>query len=193
LTTVVRKDETDSQRITISTGSRRRRRRQEAAVKKNRRSAHGYNESDPLKVHLQRFVAELAISLITGQPLACVFGTLNDAATKPPDVGANLQVRSTEYATGHLIVHPGDSAKDLFILVIVRGRNLTLKGWLPGCEAQEPKYWGDKFSNGRPAFFVPQGDLRPCEALVEQFPGAPFVAIALSRSATLRDSTQRRF
>jgi hypothetical protein len=154
------------------------RRRQEAALKKNRPSAHGYDESDPLKVHLQGSVAELAISLITGEPWHGYLEVLSEGAKKPPDVGANLQVRSTDYPTGHLIVHPGDSDQDLFILAIVRGRNITLKGWLPGYEAKQPKYWGDKFRNRRPAYFIPQNDLRPCEALIKLFPGAPFVGIA---------------
>jgi hypothetical protein len=153
-------------------------RRQAAALKKNRPSAHGYNESDPLKVHLQGCVAELAISLITGQEWHAYLEILNDTPTKPPDVGEHLQVRSTEYLTGHLIVHPGDGDEDLFILVVVRGKNLMLKGWLSGYEAKHQKYWGDKFKNGRPAYFIPQSDLRPCEELLKQFPGAPFIAIA---------------
>lgn len=154
--------------------------RQAGALKKQRHSAHGYNENDPLKVHIQGTVAELGISLITGQQWHAYLEVLTGGTGKPPDVGEKLQVRSTEYSTGHLIAHPSDSDEDIFVLVIVRGRDLIVKGWLPGHEAKQQKYWGDKFKNGRPAYFVPQTDLRPCKALVEQFPGAPFVAILSS-------------
>lgn len=41
--------------------------RQQAALAKRRPSAHGYNESAPLKVHIQGASAELGISLATGK------------------------------------------------------------------------------------------------------------------------------
>ena len=152
------------------------RKRQQAALDKKRPSAHGYNESNPLKVHIQGASAELGISLITGKEWHAY---LEDLAgeRKPPDVGNRLQVRSTDYRSGHLLVHPSDDDQDVFILVVVNGRNLEIKGWMTGAEAKDEKYWGDRFNNGRPAYWVPQRNLRPFKTLLENIPGAPFVEV----------------
>lgn len=77
-------------------------------------------------------------------------------------------MRSTDYRSGHLLVHPRDDDHDLFILVVVNGRNLEIKGWMTGSEAKDKKYWGDKFKNRRPAYWVPQRDLRPFSTLLEK-------------------------
>ena len=149
------------------------RQRQQAALDKKRPSAHGYDESAPLKVHIQGASAELGVSLITGKEWHAYLEDLG-GERKPPDVGDGLQVRSTDYRSGHLLVHPSDNDQDVFILVVVSGRNLEIKGWMTGGEAKDEKYWGDKFRNGRPAYWVPQRDLKPFKSLLETIPGAPF-------------------
>jgi hypothetical protein len=145
-------------------------RRQEAALERKRPSAHGYDERAPLDVHIQGAAAELGISLITGLEWHAFLEHL-PTERKPPDVGADLQVRSTEYRSGHLICHPGDSEEDRFILVHVNGRKLQIKGWLRGSEAKQEKYWGDKFKNGRPAYWIPQRELHPIDQLLKGIPG----------------------
>jgi hypothetical protein len=150
--------------------------RQKAALDKKRPSAHGYNESAPHKVHIQGAAAELGISLITGEQWHAYLEDLG-GERKPPDVGNNLQVRSTDYKSGHLLVHPGDADEDIFIFVIVNGRNLEIKGWMTGAEAKAQKYWGDKARNKRPAYWIPQPDLKPFKTLLKTIPGAPFVEV----------------
>lgn len=140
--------------------------RQQAALDKNRPSAHGYNESEPLVVHIQGAAAELGVSLVTGLEWHAFLEDLG-GEKKPPDVGEDIQVRSTEYATGHLLCHPGDSEEDRFILVHVQGRSLNIIGWLSGLEAKNPKYWGDRARNKRPAYWIPQRDLRPFQEILD--------------------------
>lgn len=125
-------------------------------------------------MHLLGAVAEISISLVLGEHWHAFLENLGHGDRKPPDVGKNIQVRATEYRRGHLIVHPSDHDSDLFVLVLVAGQTIHIRGWLPGSEAKLPKYWGDKMRNGRPAFWIPQSDLRNVESLLALFPGAPF-------------------
>jgi hypothetical protein len=148
--------------------------RQAAAIEKRRPSAHGYNENDPLAVHLVGAIAELAVSLVLNQPWHAFLDDLNISGQKPPDVGENVQVRSTKYKSGNLLLHPGDHEADIFVLVVVTDRDLRIVGWIEGKTGKNARYWGDKQNNKRPAFWVPQSDLNPPQSLFAQFPGAPF-------------------
>lgn len=76
---------------------------------------------------------------------------------------SGLEVRSTKYPTGRLIVHKAD--KDDAPFVLVRGVFPTYEivGWITGRDAKAEAYWfaGD----GRPAYFVPEEDLADLDEL----------------------------
>src|SRR5262245_34292918 len=71
---------------------------------------------------------------------------------------AGWQVRTTAWDTGKLRVHPEDVDTDRFVLVTGRAPVFTIRGFMFGGPAKNPEWWVTK--TGRPAFFVPQHELR---------------------------------
>lgn len=79
---------------------------------------------------------------------------------------ANLEVRSTKYATGRLILHDRDKDFSPFILVISSKKPVfRLAGWCYGFEGKKNDYWRDDVP--RPCYMVPQSQLRPMNELSE--------------------------
>jgi hypothetical protein len=76
-----------------------------------------------------------------------------------------LQVRSTTYTDGHLIVYDYNPDDAAFILVTGAAPNLRISGWIEGRAAKQRKWWHEKERGS--AFFVPQMALQPVEALIE--------------------------
>ena len=76
------------------------------------------------------------------------------------DVG-RFQVRTTKnHRDPHLICHPRDSDEATFILVSRQSwDSFRIEGWTHGHVAKNDQWWSDKYSNGRPAFFVPATEL----------------------------------
>jgi hypothetical protein len=83
------------------------------------------------------------------------------------DVGP-LQVRSTFNGRDpHLITHQRDRDDAVFILVSRQVWNtFRIEGWLTGAQAKDRRNWGDKYRNGRPAFFTPAVELNSPDSLV---------------------------
>lgn len=81
------------------------------------------------------------------------------------DVGGCIDVRGCLGRSGSLIVHPEDPDDVPFVLVHLDLPHCHLVGWLFGREAKQDKWWTDK-GTGRPAFFVPPGELRPMADLL---------------------------
>lgn len=76
-----------------------------------------------------------------------------------PDV-ADFDVRATKYENGHLIIHPDDANKRRFYLVTGSDGEYRIAGWCYGEEGKRERWWRDPTGKGRPAFFVPQSELR---------------------------------
>ena len=57
-----------------------------------------------------------------------------------PDVGI-YQVRGTVYLNGYLIVRPGNSSKDIFVLVTGKGPIFRYVGWMYGKDAMKDNFW----------------------------------------------------
>lgn len=81
---------------------------------------------------------------------------------KSPDVG-DLQVRSTTYADGNLIVRPNDADESLYILVVCDTPVYNVIGFIGGADAKRVGTINEKF--GAPAWFVPQSKLFDIEDL----------------------------
>lgn len=75
------------------------------------------------------------------------------------DVG-NVQVRATRMEQPALILHDKDLDGDIFILVKLMANTATLCGWLYGREGKQEQYWSTGKGGVRPAYFIPEGDLR---------------------------------
>lgn len=83
------------------------------------------------------------------------------------DVGGVVEVRTAHRATDSLIVHPDDKDAVPFVLVLGdQAPAMRLAGWLWGHEAKQERWWKQ---TERPAFFVPQDDLRSMDELVDLF------------------------
>lgn len=130
--------------------------RQASNVCKGRVDAHGYQGSG-YDIHVLGAVGEFVVARALGLFWAGP-GTL-----RASDVG-RLQVRTRSRSHYELIVHQSDDAGAAFVLVTGAALSYQVHGWCYGLEAQQRHYWRDP-AGGRPAFFVPQSDLRPLELL----------------------------
>lgn len=79
------------------------------------------------------------------------------------DVGEDIEVRSTKYANGALILRDNDADDRRYVLVIVEPMvGFEIKGWVWGYEAKTTQWYKD--DQGRPAWWY-RGELRPIERL----------------------------
>ena len=76
-----------------------------------------------------------------------------------------LQVRSTIYKNGCLLLHESDKDEEVFLLVIQQTLlQFNIVGWCYGHEGKIKENWKEKVK-GRPCYFVEQKDLRDMETL----------------------------
>ena len=135
-------------------------------------AAYGFdnaNKEKALKIDIQGAIAEKSIAKtlnLNWIPFSEEFKTLVS------DVGDNVQVRSTDYKQGNLLVHPKDKDEQIFILV--RLHNLPkceIVGWIKGKDGKKQQYWEDgtnwpAFKN-RPCYRVPAYKLNLIEDLMK--------------------------
>lgn len=131
---------------------------------------HRERQANPLDEWTQNIHAagaELALAKWMGIPWEPPDGP-GDA-----DVGP-YEVRWTKYDHGHLQLQPKDvEAKGdrLYYLVTGLGPRYTLRGWILGAQADNPKkYWRNpnqnaKATDPRYCFYVPQSDLYPVDPI----------------------------
>lgn len=129
--------------------------RQLEALRLGRQHRHGF-AGEGWDIHIEGALAELAFA-----KARAVFW---DAVVRRPedldgDVGS-AQIRSTKRPSGCLIVHKDDPDSAAFVLITQENpRTYSFRGWLRGRDAKQQRWW--RTDTGRPAFFVPQGYLRP--------------------------------
>lgn len=82
---------------------------------------------------------------------------------KADDVG-RYQVRTAGSHHFCLIIHEKDPNDRAFILVTGLAPHFVIRGWMWGRDAKQHIYWSDP-AGGRPAYFIPQKDLRPMPEL----------------------------
>jgi hypothetical protein len=83
----------------------------------------------------------------------------DEGTFKGPDIG-NKQIRTSFKSNGELVVRPGDSETQMFVLVAGSGPGFEIVGWMMGSDAMRDVYWKAKWG-WDPAWFVPQADLNP--------------------------------
>lgn len=130
--------------------------RQVLNLSQGKHDAHRF-DGDPWSVHINGALAELAFAKATGRYWLAL---TKDPKTLPGDVGGD-QIRSTSRSDGSLILHPEDSDEARFYLVVGTCPRYTIVGWVYGSEGKNRTFWRE--DTGRPAFFVPQSQLRPVE------------------------------
>jgi hypothetical protein len=81
------------------------------------------------------------------------------------DVGDDIEVRSTVYLNGALIVRDNDDPARRYVLVVCDPmKGFMIRGWAYGHEAKQPQWL--ETGNGRPAYWY-RGPLRAFEELTE--------------------------
>ena len=128
---------------------------------KGLKDAHGASDGDRWDRDIEGAAGEMAFAKWANMFWSGALGDL-----KADDVG-DVQIRTSAYASGRLILHPADPDDRIFVLVTGIGPRYTLRGWLHANEGKAPHFWQDPTGKNRHAFFVPGASLRP----MSQFPG----------------------
>jgi hypothetical protein len=81
------------------------------------------------------------------------------------DVAGGIQVRSTTYQDGKLIVRACDGDAAVFVLVTASPPRYSVMGWMRGGDAKIEKYFRPGNGEGSDAWWVPQAVLRPLDEL----------------------------
>jgi hypothetical protein len=147
-----------------------------------RENLHGAGRGDEWRHHILGAVGEMAVAKYLGVYWNGNLGNLGAA-----DVGS-LEVRSRSETWHDLILHKpeeGDSPDALFINSIVSEDlfpSVRLDGWIRAEHGQKDKYWSDP-AGGRPAYFVPSGDLHPMGEIWSQPEFESFPSLAANAHA----------
>lgn len=133
-------------------------RRKLSAIEKNRNCSWGKSVGDPWKEDIFGAVAEWIVAKWLKLPWKSFFENPSEAHG---DVGG-CEVRYTHYWNGHLRGNDHDKPDAPYILVVGEYPNFRIVGWAYGREVHQEKYFGSKQADGeRPAYWMPQSDLRP--------------------------------
>lgn len=107
----------------------------------------------------------------TDGEMACAYGlgffyfvpTVN--SYKDPDIAYNLQVRTTSYSSGRLIVKPNDNPYHMYILVTSRYfPTFNIRGYIWGYEAPSLCEKQDEHGN----YWIPQSRIKPIEKIFDE-------------------------
>ena len=126
-----------------------------SAIEAGRSGAHGFNRDDFWQIDIEGLLAEAAVAKALSVYYAPITGSLD---TTLGDVLPGVQVRSTKYDSGHLLVHDTDHDDHRFILVVGGSGKYRIAGWLRAIDGKKPKF--KKTHKGRTAYWVPQHALR---------------------------------
>ena len=114
-----------------------------------------------LQVHLLGAAGEVAVASYLG--LKHELFKEKEARRGSDDLpGIDVKTRSKSHYD--LIVQKHENLSKKFVLVTIENQNTLLHGWCYGSEAMDERYWADP-ARGRPAYFVPQSELRSMESL----------------------------
>jgi len=143
------------------------RERQKAAIAKGRRDQHGF-AGDPILIHAIGASAEFVVARVTGKKWHAFADKIKrEDGSSIPDVGEDIQVRSTSHPAGRLLVHRTDRDDETFVLARTFWPRVEVIGWLWGYEAKEERYWQQPNPRQSPAFFAPNSVLRSIYSLLD--------------------------
>ncbi len=130
------------------------------SIAKRRKGAHGFNRDDFWQLDIEGACAEAVVAHSLGLEYAPVTDRLDTAVG---DVAPGIQVRSTKYPAGSLIVHDSDADSDKFVLVTGANGKYEIRGWILGVHGKQPSWW--KVYKGRGSYWVPQEALHSMKTL----------------------------
>lgn len=134
--------------------------------------ADGKVLEDGQDVHMQGCLGELAVAKALGLPWDGKF--FNDAEWQAWRLSGHdvsgLEVRSTRWRSGRLILHRDDN-DDLPFILVRAGENAMFEivGWYWARDGKREEWWQDVRRN-RPCFYVPNHLLRPMSDLLKRLP-----------------------
>lgn len=124
--------------------------RQVENLKNGRVPAHGAGDYNNWQIHVEGALGELALA----KYLRVYWSGKGEF--RGGDVGS-LQVRTSGYHNGHLLLHHEDNDDDQFWFVTGVNGVYVVRGWIYGFDGKKEEFWRE--DTGRPAFFVPQSAL----------------------------------
>tara|TARA_R110000787_G_scaffold123223_1_gene234169 strand:- start:699 stop:1181 length:483 start_codon:yes stop_codon:yes gene_type:complete len=139
--------------------------RRVSALNKSRGAQHGITPDREWQADIEGLAGEYVLAKHLGKFWQPVVGRLD---TDEGDVHG-LQVRTTAWKNGCLIVNKKDPDDDPFVLVTGDnsvGFNWYIRGWMYGRDAKKDEWWKAK-QKDRYAYFVEQKHLRPMHELID--------------------------
>ena len=115
-----------------------------------------------LQAHLLGAAGEMAVASYLG--LKHGLFQEKEAKRGSADLPGNIDVKTRSKHLYDLIVQRSESQEKRFVLVTIENQKTLLHGWCYGEEAMQDRFWADP-ARGRPAFFMPQSELRSMESL----------------------------
>jgi hypothetical protein len=132
-------------------------RRQVEAKRKGLPDKHGF-DGDGWGSHIEGAGGEMALAKALG-----VYWDGGVNTFKRDDL-PGIQVRTRSRHDYELLVRSADSGDEVFVLVTGQMPEYRIHGWIRGADAKRAEW--EKCHGGRPpAFFVPQGELKPMSTL----------------------------
>lgn len=153
----------------------------DAKVKELRGETHGSDEGTSWQRHIEGKLAEGAWAKVFN--FYSLYGEIFEVDF-PPDI----EIRQTNYATGHLVVHPNDKEYRWYFLVTGSFGVYTIQGFMLGIECMRRDWWGKPSAKGaetdktkkedRPCFNGPQSHLHrhtdESEELISRYKAGEF-------------------
>ncbi len=155
------------------------------SLQKNLKDKHGFNGDDGWTIHVEGAAGEMAFAKAMN-----VYWSMACDVFKAPDIGGNVQIRTRSKDDYELIVRPGDSDTDAFVLMTGKAPHFCIKGWVTGKEAKQ-KEWSKAYANRPAAFFVPQSALHDLSTLVIQSEVGDIYNSVTDKNAIVKDDTPR--
>ena len=79
------------------------------------------------------------------------------------DNASGIEIRTTTRTNGRLFVHDNDHDDRPYVLITGVCPHYSIRGWLLGREAKDPRFWDSSLPN--PCYAIAQSDLRDPELL----------------------------
>ena len=132
-------------------------RRQVEAKRKGLPDKHGF-DGDGWGSHIEGAGGEMALAKAMG-----VYwdGSVN---TFKRDDLPGIQVRTRSRHDYELLVRRTDSDTEVFVLVTGQMPEYRIHGWIRGGDAKQRR-WSRSHGGRPPAYFIPQSELKPMEAI----------------------------
>jgi len=120
----------------------------------------GQNYFNDILMHTNGIAAEFAIAKALG--ITDFKPTINTFKSRA-DILKDIEVKSTGWHGGHLIIHPKDRDTDKAVLVVGQSPDLFVAGWMPVVVAKRPRYRNNKTES----WWVSQINLQPIESFLK--------------------------